>query len=210
MFDVAQLIEAGGLLLIALIIFAESGMFVGFFFPGDTLLLGAGIFAAAGKLQIELLIPVIIVAAILGDNIGYHIGKHYGRRLFRKKDGIIFRQAYVQHAEKFYEKYGSKMMLFAHFVPIVRTFAPPVAGVAHMDYKKFFVYDAIGIIAWGTSITLIGYWFGSKIPHLDKYIEYAIIGVMVITIGPTIYHLIQAIRKKKTNPKAPAEAEAKE
>lgn len=210
MFDVSQIIEAGGLLLIALVIFAESGMFVGFFFPGDTLLVGAGVLAAAGKLEIEILIPVIIFAAILGDNIGYHIGKRYGRRLFKKKDGIIFRQAYVQHAEKFYEKYGAKMMLFAHFVPIVRTFAPPVAGVAHMDYKKFFLYDAVGIIAWGTSITLIGYWFGSKIPHLDKYVEYAIIAVMAIAIGPTIYHLIKAIRAKKTNPPTPAKVEAEE
>lgn len=197
MFDVTQLIEAGGLLLIALIVFAESGMFVGFFFPGDTLLLTAGIFAAQGKLSIVTVIIVIALAAIIGDNIGYHIGKRYGRRLFSKPDGLIFRQAYVQRAEKFYERFGARMMLIAHFVPIVRTFAPPVAGVAHMDYRKFVIYDAIGIIAWATGVTLIGYWFGTKIPDIDHYILYAVLGVMLITLGPTIYHVIKAILERK-------------
>ncbi len=197
MFDVAQLIEAGGLLLIALIVFAESGMFVGFFFPGDTLLLTAGIFAAQGKLSIVTVIIVIALAAILGDNIGYHIGKRYGRRLFRKPDGLVFRQAYVQRAEKFYERFGSRTMLIAHFVPVVRTFAPPVAGVAHMNYRQFVIYDAIGDIVWATCVTLIGYWFGTKIPDIDHYILLAVVSVMVLTLGPTIYHVIKAILEKR-------------
>lgn len=207
MFDVSSIIESGGLLLIAAIIFAESGMFVGFFFPGDTLLLSAGVFAAAGKLDLALVITVIALAAIAGDNVGYHIGKRYGRQLFKKKDGILFRQEYVQHSEKFYEKYGSKTMLFAHFVPIVRTFAPPVAGVAHMDYKKFFFYDAIGDIVWATSITLVGYWFGSKIPHLEEYILLLVGAVMVLTLGPTIYHLATAYFKHRSAKSAAAAKE---
>jgi len=198
MFDVNSIIEAGGLLLIALIIFAESGMFIGFFFPGDTLLMAAGIFAAQGKLNIVSVILVIIVAAMCGDNLGYQIGKRYGRGLFKKKDGIVFRQEYVQRAESFYEKYGDKMMLFAHFVPVVRTFAPPVAGVAKMNYKKYFIYDTIGIIGWATSVTLVGYFFGHQIPNIDSYIILAVVGVMAITLGPTFYHLIKAVLENRS------------
>ena len=197
MLSVEEIIQAGGLLLIALVVFAESGMFVGFFFPGDTLLLSAGVFAAAGTLPLGLTIFVIALAAILGDNTGYYIGRRYGRQLFRKPNGLVFRQSYVQQAEDFYEKHGTKTMLVAHFVPIVRTFAPPVAGVAKMDYKQFFIFDAIGDISWAASITLIGYWFGSKIPHLDHYILYIVLGAMVITLGPTIYHLVKALWEKK-------------
>jgi membrane-associated protein len=197
MFDVSHIIQAGGLLLIAAIIFGESGMFIGFFFPGDTLLLTAGIFAAQGKLPLIWAIIVIALAAILGDNTGYHIGKRYGRRLFRKPDGLVFRQEYVQRAEKFYERFGSRTMLIAHFVPVVRTFVPPVAGVAHMDYKKFVLFDAIGDIAWAVIVTMIGYWFGTKIPNIDHYILLAVLAVMIITLGPTLYHIVKAILEKR-------------
>jgi membrane-associated protein len=197
MFDVSHIIQAGGLLLIAAIIFAESGMFVGFFFPGDTLLLTAGVFAAQGKLSLASVIGVVALAAIAGDNTGYHIGKRYGRQLFRKPDGLIFRQEYVRRAERFYERFGSRTMLIAHFVPVVRTFVPPVAGVAHMDYKKFVLFDAIGDIAWATIVTLIGYWFGTKIPNLDHYIVLAVVAVMLITLGPTIYHVVKALLEKR-------------
>lgn len=199
MFDVNQIVEAGGLLLIALIIFAESGMFIGFFFPGDTLLLSAGILASTGKFDIALpvLIAVIACAAIAGDNTGYWIGRRYGRKLFSKPDGLVFRQQYVQQAEAFYKKHGSKTMLIAHFVPIVRTFASPVAGIAHMNYKQFFIYDAIGDIAWATLVTLAGYWFGSKIPDLENYILLVLAGIMVFTLGPTFYHLAKSIWQKK-------------
>lgn len=198
--DVDQIVQGGGLLLIAAIIFAESGMFVGFFFPGDTLLLTAGIFAAQGKLSIVSVIIVVAIAAIIGDNVGYHIGKRYGRRLFNKPDGILFRQEYVHRAEKFYEKWGSKTMLFAHFVPVVRTFAPPVAGVGKMNYKQFVIYDAIGDIVWAVVVTLIGYWFGTKIPNIDHYILFAVALVVIVTLGPTMYHLAKALlenRRKK-------------
>jgi membrane-associated protein len=201
MFNVSDIIQSGGLLLIALIIFAESGMFVGFFFPGDTLLLSAGVFAAQGKLSLASVIVVVAIAAILGDNIGYHIGKRYGRRLFRKPDGVIFRQEYVQRAEKFYERFGSRTMLIAHFVPVVRTFVPPVAGVARMDYPKFVLFDAIGDTAWAIIVTMIGYWFGTKIPNIDHYILLAVGAVMLITLGPTFYHLGKAIYQSRTKKK---------
>lgn len=199
MFDVNQIIQSGGLLLIALIIFAESGMFIGFFFPGDTLLMTAGIFAAKGHLNIEEVVVVIALAAILGDNVGYHIGKRYGRGLFKKKDGVFFRQEYVQRAEKFYERWGSRTMLFSHFVPVVRTFAPPVAGVAKMNYKEFFFFDAIGIIAWSFTVTMVGYWFGTKIPNVDHYIILAVVAVMAFTLGPTFYHLGKALLENRQN-----------
>lgn len=202
MFDVSHIIQAGGLLLIAAIIFAESGMFVGFFFPGDTLLLTAGVFAAQGKLSLASVITVVAIAAIAGDNTGYHIGKRYGRRLFRKPDGLIFRQEYVQRAEKFYERFGSRTMLVAHFVPVVRTFVPPVAGVAKMNYPKFVLFDAIGDIAWAVIVTLIGYWFGTKIPNLDQYIVLAVVAVIFITLGPTLYHVIKALLEKRSRNKA--------
>lgn len=197
MFNVNHIVEAGGLLLIAAIIFGESGMFIGFFFPGDTLLLSAGVFAALGKLPLIPAIIIIALAAICGDNVGYHIGKRYGRRLFRKPNGIIFRQAYVQQSEEFYEKHGSKTMLIAHFVPVVRTFAPAVAGVARMDYKKFVVFDAIGDIAWATLVTLIGYWFGRRIHNLDHYILFTVFAVMIITLAPTLYHLSKALLERQ-------------
>lgn len=205
MFDVESIIQTGGLLIIALIIFAESGMFVGFFFPGDTLLMTAGIFAAQGHLNIAEVILVIAFAAILGDNVGYHIGKQFGRGLFKKKDGVFFRQDYVQRAEKFYERWGSRTMLFSHFIPIVRTFAPPVAGVARMNYKQFFFYDAIGIIAWSFLVTMVGYWFGSRIPNVENYLILGVVGVMAFTLGPTFYHIGKALlenRRQKNNKKS--------
>lgn len=188
MFDVTHLVQTGGLLLIAAIIFAESGMMVGFFFPGDTLLFSAGILAAAGQLPIVWTILVIALAAIAGDNTGYHIGQKLGPKLFTKKDGIIFRHEYIMRAEKFYEKYGTKTMLVAHFVPVVRSFAPVTAGAGKMDYRQFFMYDAIGDTAWATSITLLGFFLGSRVPGIEKLIEPVLLCIVAITLIPTFYH----------------------
>lgn len=191
MFNVDHIVAAGGLLIIAAIIFAESGMMVGFFFPGDTLLLSAGVLAASGKLSVIATIIVVAIAAILGDNVGYQIGRSLGPRLFRKEDGLIFRKAYIERAEKFYEKYGSKTMLLAHFVPVIRSFAPVTAGAGKMDRKLFFIFDASGDIAWAVLITLFGYFVGSKIPHIDKYVEPVLILVVLVTLLPTIYHILK-------------------
>lgn len=190
MFDVNHLIQTGGLLLISLIIFAESGMMVGFFFPGDTLLFSAGIIAASGNLSLGLALLCIAGAAILGDNIGYLIGKHLGPKLF-KKDGVVFRKEYIDRAEMFYEKYGSKTMLVAHFIPIVRTFAPVTAGAGKMNHKLFFIYDAIGIIAWTFSIVLLGYFVGSRIPGIENYIEPVLLLVVLAVLVPSIYHALK-------------------
>jgi membrane-associated protein len=189
--DVTHLIQSGGLLVIALIVYAESGMMVGFFLPGDTLLLSAGVLAAQGQFPIELTIAVIALAAVLGDNTGYLLGRTMGKRLFKKKDGIIFRQEYVQRAEKFYEKHGAKTLLIAHYVPIVRSFAPLVAGVGKMNRAQFFIYDLIGAASWAIIITLLGYWFGSRIPDIDKYILPVILAVMAISFGPMVWHIVK-------------------
>jgi len=189
--DVTSLIQSGGLLVIALIVYAESGMMVGFFLPGDTLLLSAGVLAASGQFPIELTVAVIALAAVLGDNTGYIIGKTAGRRLFRKKDGIVFRQEYVQKAEKFYEKHGAKTLLVAHYVPIVRSFAPLVAGIGHMNRAKFFIYDFVGASSWAVLITLLGYWFGSRIPHLEQYIPIVMLLIVTISFGPIVWHIIR-------------------
>ncbi|HUS26239.1 MAG TPA: VTT domain-containing protein [Nevskiaceae bacterium] len=187
--NVNDIIQGGGLLAIVAIIFAESGMLIGFFLPGDTLLLAAGVFAAQGKLPLALTIFLIAGAAILGDNTGYQIGKLSGKRLFRKKDGILFRQEYVEQAEKVYNKYGGKIMLLAHFLPIVRTFAPIVAGIAHMPRWQFVLYDAIGDITWAVVVTMLGYWFGSKIPNIDHYILPTVAAVSLISLAPMLWHL---------------------
>jgi membrane-associated protein len=188
MFDVNSIIQSGGLLIVALIIFAESGMMVGFIFPGDTLLFSAGILAATGKLSLASALIVIAAAAILGDNIGYHIGKHLGHRIF-KKDSLVFRHEYIMRAEKFYEKHGSKTMLLAHFVPVIRTFVPVTAGAGRMNYKKYVIFDAIGDIAWTITLTLIGYFLGTHVPGIENYIEPVLIGVILIVLLPTIFHV---------------------
>jgi membrane-associated protein len=190
MFDVTTILQTGGLLVVFLIIFAESGMMVGLFFPGDTLLFSAGILAAAGKIGLIESMIVIAVAAILGDNIGYLIGKHLGPRLF-KKDGVIFRHDYIMKAEKFYKKYGSKTMLVAHYIPIVRSFAPVTAGAGNMNHKQFIIYNAIGDISWTVITTLAGYFIGSRIPGIEHYIEPVLIGIVLIFLLPTLYHIFK-------------------
>lgn len=201
MLDPTHIIQSGGLLLIGLLIFAESGVLVGFFFPGDTLLISAGVFAAQGKLSLPLLLLVASLAAIAGDNVGFTIGQTMGRRLFRKKDGFLFRHEYVERSEKFYEKYGSKAMLLAHFIPIIRTFAPIVAGVSKMPRLLFVLFDSIGDISWAVIVTMLGYWFGSRIPNIDHYILPIVAIVVIASFGPMAYHIIQAFikRSKKTN-----------
>jgi membrane-associated protein len=202
MFDVTHLIQTGGLLLIALIIFSESGMMVGFFLPGDTLLFSAGILAASGKLPIIETIAIIAAAAIVGDNVGYQIGRKLGPRLFNKPDSIVFRKEYIQRAEAFYGKYGSKTMLLAHFVPVVRAFAPVTAGAGKMPIKQFIAFDAIGDIAWAITLTLIGYYIGSRIPGIEKYIDPLLIVIVLVFLGPTLWHILRdpkirgAIRSK--------------
>lgn len=191
MFDVEKLIQSGGLLLIGAMVFAESGLLIGFFLPGDTLLFTAGFFASQGNLNLPLLLIVIAVAAVVGDNVGYSLGRRTGHRVFRKKDGILFRQEHLVRAEKFYEDHGGKTIIIARFVPIVRTFAPVVAGAAKMDRKRFFIYNMIGAIVWGVGITMLGFWLGNTVPNIEKYIVPAVVLATVLTFGPALWHILK-------------------
>ncbi len=191
MFDVTHMIESGGLLLITFIIFAESGLLAGFFLPGDTLLFTAGFFAAQGKLSLPLLIILVLLAAIAGYETGYQIGKRYGKRLFRKKDGLIFRQEYLERSAKFYEKHGGKTIMLSRFVPVVRTFAPIVAGIGDMPRKRFSLFNVAGGTIWTVGVVLLGHWLGSKIPNIDRYLLPVILFAMAISFAPTIWHLLK-------------------
>lgn len=188
--ELTELLASGGLLVIALILFAETGLLIGFFLPGDTLLLAAGILAAAGTFSLATLLPVIIISTILGNIVGYEIGHRAGPRLFKKKDSKIFRHEYLERAEIFYEKHGGKTILFARFIPIIRTFAPIVAGIGNMDKKLFNFYNVVGGFVWGIGVTMIGYFFGQKIPNLDHYILPVILAVVVISFLSPFVHKI--------------------
>ncbi len=198
MLDVKHIIESGGLILIGLIVFAESGLLIGFFLPGDTLLFTAGFFAAQGKLSLALLLLVVVIAAIVGDNVGYSIGKRFGPRLFKKKDSLFFRQEYLHRSEAFYKKHGGKTIVIARFVPVVRTFAPIVAGIGNMPRRRFLFFNIFGGLIWGVGVTMLGYWLGSHIPNIDKYLLPVILIAMFVSFGPTIYHLIKDERIRKT------------
>lgn len=195
MLDPVHLLEGAsvltGLLLIGLIVFAETGLLIGFFLPGDTLLFTAGFFAAQGKLPLAGVLIVIAVAAVIGDNVGYTIGRRTGPKMFTKKDGIVFRRDHILRAEKFYEKHGGKTLIFARFVPIIRTFAPMVAGIGKMPRKRFMAYNVVGALVWTLTVTLLGYALGNVIPDIDKYIMPALAIAMVVTFGPTILHLLR-------------------
>ena len=192
--------------MIGFIVFAESGLLFGFFFPGDTLLFAAGLIASQGQFSILAALVVIVLSAIAGGQVGYIIGRRYGPGLFRKKDGILFRHEYIDRSEKFYEKHGGKTIMLARFVPIVRTFAPVVAGIGNMDIRKFTFYNVVGSAFWGISVTLLGYYFGSKIPNIDKYLLPIIGFVMIASFAPAIYHVLkdpkarQKIKQKLRRP----------
>jgi membrane-associated protein len=189
--SVDQIISSGGVLAVALVVFAETGLLAGFFLPGDTLLFTAGIFAAAGKLNIYQLLLAVVLAAILGDNVGYQIGRKTGHKIFRKKDGIFFRAEYIEKAQRFYDAHGGKTIVFARFVPVVRTFAPVVAGVAKMRRRDFVLYNIVGGLVWGGGMTLLGYLFGAKIPHVTKYVVPIFVLANIVTWAPVALHLLK-------------------
>jgi membrane-associated protein len=203
--SIEQLLISGGLLAVGAIIFAEGGLLAGFFLPGDTLLLSAGYFASIGKLPLGWLLLVVVVSGIVGDNTGYEIGKRAGRRLFRKEESTFFHPDQLKRAEDFYEKHGVKTVLFARFVPVIRTFAPVVAGTSNMPRKQFFMYNAIGVFMWGVGVTMLGYILGNiigaRVQNIDKYILLIVLFAMCITVGPAIYHLLKAKLQKKDTPK---------
>lgn len=193
--NIDKVILGAGLFAIAGTVFAESGLLIGFFLPGDTLLFGAGILASQGDINIWWLIIVVIIAAVAGDNVGYSIGRRTGKRLFQKKDSILFRQEHIEKAEAFYEKHGGKTIILARFIPVIRTFAPMVAGMGKMSRKRFMIFNVIGGILWGGGVILLGYWLGAKVPWVEHYITPIILLVVVLSIGGSLIHVF---REKET------------
>jgi membrane-associated protein len=184
--DVQGIIQWGGALLVCVIIFAETGLFVGFFLPGDSLLVTAGIFAAAGHLSLSLLLSAVSLCAVAGDQVGYLIGHSAGDALYRRDDSFFFRKKHLARAHDFYERYGGKTIVLARFVPIVRTFAPAVAGAAGMDYRRFVLFNVSGGVLWVWSMVLIGYFLGSAVPGISKHIETVIVIVVVLSVIPGV------------------------
>lgn len=182
-----------GYIVLFAIIFAESGLLIGFFLPGDSLLFPAGFLASTGFFSLPELVIICSVAAILGDSVGYLFGKRVGRRLFLREDSTFFKKRHLEAAEAFYEKHGSKTIVLARFVPIVRTFAPIVAGISSMHYRRFVTYNIVGGILWACGVTTAGYLFGHLIPEneIDKYLL-PIIALLVIIPGlPSLIHVIR-------------------
>ncbi len=191
-----------GYLGIFAIIFAESGLLIGFFLPGDSLLFTAGFLASQGFFNIVILALLSFIAAVAGDSVGYWFGHKVGRRLFHKKDSFFFHKENLIKAEKFYEKYGKKTIILARFLPVVRTFAPIVAGIGTMHYQTFISYNIIGGAIWGIGMPVAGYFLGRSIPNVDKYLLPIILLIVIISVAPTFLHLIQEYLKKKTPTKS--------
>src|ERR1700688_145136 len=194
LFNVQGLIEWGGTLLVCVIVFIETGFFVGFFLPGDSLLVIAGVLAGNGNLNLAKLLLLVPLCAIVGDQIGYWIGRQAGQALYRREDSFFFRKRHLERAKQFYEKYGGKTVIMARFMPIVRTFCPPVAGAAMMPYGRYVAFDIVGGILWVGSMILGGYSLGRSVPNIGQRIHYVIAAVIVLSVLPAIISIVRARR----------------
>jgi membrane-associated protein len=193
-----SIILYGGIYLLLFFVFAETGLFIGFFLPGDSLLFTAGLFCATGLIRLHpfLLVVLIIIAAVAGNMVGYAFGKKVGPLLFKRKSGFFFRQEHLVAAHAFYLKHGKKTIVLSRFLPIVRTFAPIVAGIVKLDYRKFFIYSLVGAILWVCTLVLTGYFLGKYVPGTKDYLGYIVIFLIVITSIPFIYNTIKKKLKK--------------
>jgi membrane-associated protein len=185
-YNVPELVRLGGLIGIVAIVFAETGLMVGFFLPGDSLLVTAGLFAARGDLDIVWLNVFVMAAAITGDATGYYIGRRAGQALYSRPNSIFFRREHLLRTHEFYEQHGGKTIVIARFVPIIRTFAPVVAGAAEMTYRNFAIYNILGGIGWVLSMTLTGYFLGRAIPDLEQRIHIVVAVVIFLSLLPAI------------------------
>ncbi len=191
-----DLIRWGGYLVLVTIVFTETGLLVGFFLPGDSLLLTAGLVAAAGGLNIWWLNVLLIVAAVSGDSVGYAIGARIGPRLFTREKSLLFNPAHVERTRRFYARHGAKTIVIARFVPIIRTFAPVVAGVGTMEYRRFLVYNVAGGVGWVTSMTWAGFLLGRAIPNIGDYVHVVVIIVIVLSVIPIVVEIVRERRRR--------------
>lgn len=195
MFDLVALIKWAGYAGLFVIIFAESGLLVGFFLPGDSLLFTAGFLASQGYLAVVPLIILLFIAAVSGDAVGYLFGKKVGPRIFSKPESFWFRPAHVDKTKTFFDRYGAKTILLSRFLPAIRTFAPIMAGVGGMRYRVFAVYNAIGALLWACGVTLLGYGFGQSVPHADRYLIPIVLLIIIVSILPTVWQIVKERRR---------------
>lgn len=197
MINPESIAQAAGYIGIFGVIFAESGLLIGFFLPGDSLLFTVGFFAAQGLFGFSL-IPLALgcfAAAVLGDSVGYSFGLRVGPRIFRRPNSLLFSTENVRRAEVFYKKHGGKTIILARFVPVVRTFAPILAGVGKMTYGQFFLFNLIGGFLWAVGLTSLGYGLGNVV-GAERYVELMVLGIVVLSIAPAIYHLLRNCQKR--------------
>jgi membrane-associated protein len=200
--DLEGLIRWGGYLVIAAIIFAETGLLLGFFLPGDSLLVTAGLLAGTGLLNIWLLGLLLMVAAISGQSLGYAIGKAAGPRLFTREDSLLFKRSHLLRAHEFYEHYGAKTVVIARFMPILRTFVPVVAGAAQMNFRTYTIFNVVGATLWVWGMLLTGFLLGRYIPGIGKHIDIVIIVVVVLSLMPGIIAWLRR-RRRPAPPSTP-------
>ena len=200
--DLPSLVQWAGLFGIAAIIFSETGLLVGVFLPGDSLLVTAGLFAAKGYLNVYTLAPTLTLAAICGNSVGYFIGRTTGPRIFNRENSLFFNKKHAMRAHAFYEKHGRKTIVLAQFMPIIRTFAPVIAGVGGMRFPTFIAFNVIGAIIWIWSMVGIGYFLGSRVPGIDQHIEIVIAIVIFISILPGLISAYRARRANRVNASA--------
>lgn len=175
------------------IIFAETGLFFGFFLPGDSILFPAGVLAAQGILDLPTLVILTFAASVSGNAVGYHFGHRIGKRLFVKEDSLFFHKNHLVRAKLFYQKHGAKAIVLARFMPIVRTFAPIVAGIGEMSYPKFLFYSAFGGVLWAIGLPVLGFFLGRSIPDIDRYLILIIALIILASISPGIYHVLKGL-----------------
>ena len=195
-YNVPELVRLMGHYGLPLIIFSETGLMVGFFLPGDSLLVTAGLFAARGDLRIVLLCVSMTLAAIIGNSTGYWVGNRAGHALFKREDSLLFRRQHLLRAQEFYAKHGGAAIFLAQLMPIVRTFTPVVAGAAEMNYRRFFTYNVLGAIFWVNSMTLAGYYLGRAIPHLEERIHIVVAVVILLSLLPALITWLRERRKQ--------------
>jgi membrane-associated protein len=195
--DPRQLIETFGTLGLFVIVFAESGLLIGFFLPGDSLLFTAGLLASQNLLNFPIVVVGCFVAAVAGDQVGYAFGARVGPALFRRPDSRVFKQEYVEKARHFFERHGSKTIVLARFVPIVRTFAPILAGVGTMPYRVFVTYNVVGALLWAVGVTTLGYILGESIPDIDKYLLPVIAGIVFLSVLPIAFEILRNRRSSR-------------
>lgn len=189
--NLKEIIETIGYLGISLIVFAESGLLIGFFLPGDSLLFTSGFLASQGIFDIRILALLCFISAVAGDSVGYAFGHRVGKRLFKKKDSVLFHKENLRRTKDFYAKHGKKTIILARFLPIIRTFAPIVAGIGDMHYPTFLTYNIVGGLVWGVGLTVAGYYLGNLIPDVDKYLLPIILVIVFLSILPGIIHILK-------------------